>query len=253
MRGLEVLGGVGLDRGHAGEVVVQPRRHRRRRLARGGVARVQPALEPEGADQDQRDRQQRQHRQRGGQGEEHRADQQRGHEHLDQVVGAGVEEALDLVDVLVEQRHQAPAAFARDGVGRQRLQVAVGGVAQLVLQVLRQAAPAQRVQVLEQRLAGPHQHGQRHQQVQLLDRVGDAHARQEAGLLVHHHVHGHADQQLRQHVEDLVEHGKQRAQRGIAAVGAGKTQQAAERMDGGHGAPGQGGRCAKPARILAWD
>ena len=74
---LERLGGVGLDRGHAGEVVVQARRERRGGLARRGIARRQPALEPERAEQDQRHRQQRQHRKLGGEHEEHSADQQR--------------------------------------------------------------------------------------------------------------------------------------------------------------------------------
>ena len=116
--GFETFRRVGLDRRHAGKIVVQARGHRRRGLARGGIARIQPLLEPERAEQDQGHRQQGQHGEAAGQGEEHRADEQGGTEHLDQVVRTGIEETLDLVDILVQQRHQPATALARDGVGR---------------------------------------------------------------------------------------------------------------------------------------
>ena len=233
--GLELFGGVGLDGGHAGQVVVEPGRYRGRGFARRGITRGQPLLEPEGADQDQRYRQHRQRRQAGGQHEEHRADQQRGNHHLDQVVGTGVEETFDLVDVFVHQRHQPAAAFAFDHRRRQPLQMAVGGLAQGVLQFLGEPAPLHRQQVFEQGLERPDRDRQGHQQVQLVQRVGHAQAGQEGVLLVHHHVHGHADEQLGQHVEELVEHRIDRGGHGGAPVGAGEAGKPAQRVFAGHG------------------
>ena len=231
---LERLGGVGLDRGHAGEVVVQTCRHRRRCVACGGVAWREALLEPERTAQDQRDRQQCEHREARGEEEKHRADQQRGHEHLDQVVRAGVEEAFDLVDVFVHQRHQPAAAFARDRVRRQLLQMRVRGLPQRVLQILRESAPLDCVQVFEQRLEHPHRDRQRDQREQLVQRIGNAHPRQERCALVDDYIDRDADQQLGQHVEKLVERRVDARQHRIAAERAGEGEQAAQRMLGGH-------------------
>ena len=120
MLGFEGLGGVGL-------IVAIPRRlfwsradsaaaaSRASRVARG-----EAALEPERAEQDQRHREQRQRRELRGEHEEHAADQQRADEHLDQVVGAAVQEPLDLVDVLVQHGHQAAGAGLEEHVRRER-------------------------------------------------------------------------------------------------------------------------------------
>ena len=77
----------------------------------------------------------------------------------------------------------------------------------------------------------PDHDGQRHQRVQLVHGLGQAHPGHERGLLVDHHVHGHADQQFGQDVEDLVEHRIDRAQHGVAAKRAGKLGEAAQRIN----------------------
>ena len=121
--GLEVFGGIGLDGAHALQVIGQPVGHARGGFARRGITRIQALLEPEGAEQDERNRQQGQHRGAGGERKEHRADQERRHTDLNQVVGAGVEEAFDLVDVFIQCRHQASGTLFLDEVRRQALDV----------------------------------------------------------------------------------------------------------------------------------
>ncbi|MNV66696.1 hypothetical protein D3C71_1594660 [compost metagenome] len=94
----------------------------------------------------------------------------------------------------------------------------VGVQPQVVLQVLRQIAPAQLVQVFEQRFAAPDQHRQQAQPQQLAEGIGHAQRRQERRVAVDHHVHRHADQHLGQDVEELVDNGKTAGQVHVAAI-----------------------------------
>ncbi len=229
---LEILGRVGLDRRDALQVVVQARGHRAGGLAHRGVADGQLALEPERAVQDQRHRDQRQRRELGGQHEEHAAHHQRADEDLDQVVGAAIEEALHLVDVLVEDGQQVAGAVALEVGHLQALHVGVRLHAHLVLQALRQAAPLELVEVFEQRLAEPDRDRQAGEQQQLLLRIGHAQPRQEGRLAIDDDIHRDADQQFGQHVEELVEHRIDGGQRDVAPIAAGVAEQAAQRMDG---------------------
>ncbi len=225
-----VFRGVGLDRRDAGQVVVEPIRNRRGGLACGGVTRGEFFLEPERTHQDQRDGQEGQCRQIGGEHEEHTAHHQRGHRHLHQIVGAGVEEALDLMHVFVQNRHQSPAACAGPEIRRQRLHMRIGCQPQFVLEVLCQPAPLDRVEILEQRFGQPYHDGDAGEQHQLLQRIGDAHACQKRIALIHHDVHRHADQGFGQHIEHLVQDRIQRRQPGIATIRAGIAEQATQRM-----------------------
>ena len=61
-----------------------------------------------------------------------------------------IEKALELVDVVVQDRQQAAAAACFKEAHLQLLQMVVGLQAQFVLHRLRQVAPEQGVEVLEQ-------------------------------------------------------------------------------------------------------
>ena len=81
-------------------------------------------------------------------------DQHRGH-HLDDGVGAPFEEALQLVDVVVEDRHQAAGAAILKVGQFQLLHVVIGVQAQLVLHGLGQVAPQHAGGVLEADSSAP--------------------------------------------------------------------------------------------------
>src|SRR5690606_11349820 len=87
--------------------------------------------------------------------EEHSSDHDHGGGHLQQIVRAAVQEPLELIDVVVQDRHQ-PAGGGVLEVGHvELLDVGVSLLTQLVLQRLGQAAPLHAVQVLEDRLQSP--------------------------------------------------------------------------------------------------
>jgi len=97
---------------------------------------------------------------------------------LNQVVGAAVQEALHLIDVVVQRAHQRARAGTLEPRQLQPLHVRVALHAQIVLQVLREVPPTDRVQVLERRLEHPDEHGDDSQRDQLLVRLEYAKMRQ---------------------------------------------------------------------------
>ena len=223
---LETLGGKSLNGGHAAEVVVQTVGHRGCRFAGSAIARRKSLLKPESTDQNQRNRQKGQGGEVGGEQKEHAADQQGGDKHLDQIIRASIQKALDLMDIFVQYRQQPTAARLRNEIRWQPLQVGIGRAAQLMLQILGEAAPAQGIEILEAAFQHPDDNGQAGQHQQLMQRVGQAEAGEKAVLPVNHHIDRHADQDLRQDVEHLVQHRVQAAGPDFAAMRAGVAQQA---------------------------
>ena len=71
---------------------------------------------------------------------------------------------------------------------------------------------------------------QERQEHQLVFGLLDAEARQERRFAIDHDVHGHADQDLGQHVEHLVQGGVGRGQGRLAAVRAGVPKEPAQRV-----------------------
>ena len=75
--------------------------------------------------------------------------------HLNQIVRAAVEEALELIDVVVQDRHEVAGAAILEVREIELLHVAVRVDPQRVLQVLREISPRHHVEVLEHRLEHP--------------------------------------------------------------------------------------------------
>ena len=144
-----------LDGGDAAEIVGQLAVEHANLLAHARIARLQQTLEAQRAPDDQR------HGQDGQPADLRRDDQKHGPDdgdrgdQLNDVVGAFVQKALELVDVIVEHRHQ-PARAAIFEVGHLHvLHVIVGVQTQVMLHGLGQIAPQDAVEVLEERLQAP--------------------------------------------------------------------------------------------------
>lgn len=181
--------------------------------------------------QDDRDGQEGQPRQVADQHDEGGADQHDRRDQLQDLVRADVEEALQLVDVVVEHRQQPAGLSVLEEAHLEALHVGVRLEAQLVLDVLSQVPPEHPERVLEGRLEHPHHHGDRRQRQQLVARVRDAEAgRQERILRQHDDVDGRADQEGRREVEGLVEHRARGGGHQASAVPGGMPPQARERV-----------------------
>src|SRR5690606_41776068 len=96
--------------------------------------------------------------------------------------------------------------------------------------VLRQAAPAHRIKVLEARLEHPDGHGQNRQQRELLARLAYPQLRQERLLLADDDVDRDTDEHLRQDVEEPARDREAARQRDVATIRARVSEQAANRM-----------------------
>ena len=131
---------------------------------------------------------------------QHRGDQ------LQDVIGAAVEEALQLVDVVIEHGHQPAGATGLEIGHLQVLEVVVGPNPELVLHGLGQVAPEQLVEVFEQGFGAPDHKREHRQHAQLARHRAHAKGRQPGVLLLHHHIHRQADQHRRRQVKQLVEH-----------------------------------------------
>ncbi len=235
---LVLLGDEALDGGDAAQIVGQLGAQRRDLLAHFAVARLQLALEPDRPPDDGRHRHHRHPRHPGDDDEEDRADDEDGGGQLDQLVGAVVEEALELVDVVVENRHQPTGAAVLEVGHLERLHVGVGIDAQLVLDALGQPPPGQRVGILEHRLEHPDDQGDAGQHPQLALGIGPAEAGDERVLARDDDVDRGADQDRRRQVEQLVQNRVEGRQPQRAAVAAGVAEEATHGMGGrgGHGA-----------------
>ena len=239
-RRLAGLAGEALDGGDAGQVVGQPAGQVAHLLAHVGVERARLALEVEGAPDDQRDGREGEQRDQRRDDEEHRPHRHHGDPHLDQGIGAAIQEALQLVDVVVHGSDQLAGAPGLEEGHVQALGVLVGIQAHVGLEALGEVAPQDLVEVLEQRLAGPDKEGQDRQNEYLLLGRGEAEARHEARLLVDHHVDGHADQDLGGDIEQLVDDRAGAGGEDAPAVAAGVAQQAHQRLEAAGGGRGGG-------------
>ena len=159
-----------------------------------------------------------------------------GGDQLQDLVGAMVEEALQLVDVVVQHRHQPATAAQLKKAHLQLLEVVVGLKSQLVLQPLGQVAPEQPLQVFEARLGAPDHKGEHRQQPQLAGHGGGAKAGQPGGVLLDHHIHRQADQHRRRQIEELVQNRAARRQNQPEAIGPQGFDQPAQGWARGQGA-----------------
>ena len=135
------------------------------------------------------------------------AHHQHGGDQLQDLVGTPIQKPFELVDVVIEHRHQATGAVLLEKGQLQLLQMVVGLEPEAVLGGLRQVAPEHVVEVLEQRLRRPDHKGEQGQTPQLLAGGPQTETRQHGLLLEQHHIHGQADQDRRGQVEQLVEQG----------------------------------------------
>jgi len=146
---LTVLGGERLDRGDALQVVRQRGAELAGALSDERVPRLERVLEPHRPPDDHWDGQEREPRQVTDEHDERGADQNHGRERLEDLVRADVEEALELVDVVVEDRQQRTGLAVLEVAQLELLHMAVGLDAQVVLDVLGEVAPQQAEHVLE--------------------------------------------------------------------------------------------------------
>ena len=99
-----------------------------------------------------------------------------------------VEEALELVDVVVEHGHQATAAAGLKEGHLQMLEVVVALKPQFVLHGLGEVAPEQGVEVLEQGFGAPDQERHDGENGELAWHRGHTKARQPGSIALHHHI-----------------------------------------------------------------
>ena len=205
------------------------------------VERLEATLEDERPDDDQRDRQEREHQQLRRRGGEDRADEQHVEDGLQDRRGADVEEALELVDVVVEGGERRPGGPALVPAQVEVLDVVVGLDAQVVLDALGQAAPQHAGDVLAERLHDPHDRVDDREPAELGEAGLDAeHLADEGRVAAHDDVDRGADEQLGDDVGDLVDRrGDDRADE-PRTVGVVAPPELTQRLDG-RGVGGGGG------------
>lgn len=213
---LAVFSDVALDGGDASEIVDEADANCARLLAHLRVERLRAALVVKCPDQNHRNRQHGEQRNARGEIHEHEPYQQSRGGDLDQRVGAAIEKALELVDVVVQDGDETTAAPILEVRHLQLLHVSVGLRAQLVLNRLRQVSPEHVVQVLEHRLTHPDEEGEGTEQHELRFDVVHAEPGERRLILPYHRVDSHADQDLRRDVEDLVEYRAESRQPDLA-------------------------------------
>jgi len=214
---LPPLGDEGLDGGDTAQVVGERARQVADAFPNGGVVGFEATLISQRTGNDHRDRHECHQGQRWGDHEEERADQHHVGGRANHLRGANVKEPFQLVDVVVDHRQQPTRGTVLKPGEFQRLQMAVQLRAGGMLDRLCQVSPNQRGGVVGDRFEYPDHHRCRRQHQQLGPAVIDTEpVGQEGGVAAHHHVHGHTDEQLRQHIKKLVEH----RQPGAEAYGA---------------------------------
>ena len=237
-----VLGRVALDGEHAAQVVAQPAGQIPGPLTHLPVAGRKPALKAERPPEDHGDRQEGDPRHRRGEHQHGSAHRHHGGDQLKDLVGPVVEEALQLVDVVVEDGEQPAAAAGLEEGHLQVLEMVVGLDAQFVLDRLGQVAPEEGIEVLEEGFGAPDQEREHRQHAQLPRHGGEAQSRQPGGALLHHHIHRQADQDGRGQVEEFVEDGAAGRHPDQPAVGPQAGQEASQpRRCGGLRAVGLNG------------
>ena len=217
--GLGLFGGEGLDGGDAAQVRRQRSAQLRDGLAHARIARKEPLLVPHAAPHDEGDRQ------HGQQGDEPRAGRKdRAHQHdvpkdIEDGRRAVVEEPFELVNVVVDDRQQPAGAGVFEVRHVQALHMAVETGADFVLDGLAEIAPTQSGKVSKERFKEPNEGIQHHQRKNLLPAVLDAERGGDKRILPpHHHIDGHADDDLRHHVHHLGQRGPGGGEDHLAAM-----------------------------------
>ena len=229
---LLVLRGEALHRRHAAERVGEPCVEIADPRSDLRVAGFEPLLEPERAEDHRGDRQHRPPRDRRRDHEERRRHRDAGHRELDQVVRAAVEEAFELVDVVGEDRHQPARGTILEPAELQPLDVRERIHSSVVLHVLRDAAPCDAEEPLEEALARPHQERRDAEQHELRSRIGEAPAGDQRILPRDDDVDRGADDERRREVEQLVDHRAGDRPRDAASEGPGVAKQSDDRAVG---------------------
>ena len=146
------------------------------------------------------------------------ANDQHGGRIPNQIVGADIQKALQLIDVVIQNRHQSAGA-AIFKVGQvQILHVLIGLHTQFVLNRLRQIAPVHVLDKIERQFQHPDDQRQHGERDKLRFHIDDAKGSEERPLTPDDHVDSRADQHRRHHVEDFVQHREQSLRRDAADV-----------------------------------
>jgi len=140
--GLEALGGGGFDHLDAAEVVLESGVHVADAGADGGVLRLDRRDEQVGEDGDQRHRRERDQRELWVERDEIYRDGEYHHRQAERGVQPVVEKALELVDVVREDRHEFAGLLVGEKVHVQLLHRVVGVGADVVLDVLGEGVEA---------------------------------------------------------------------------------------------------------------
>ncbi len=228
---LALFGHEALDGGDPPEVVRELGVERGHPLPDLGVARFHAPLEAKRAPKDHRNGHERHPGHGGSEVEEGGAHQHHRGGHLQQLVGAAVEKPLELVDVVVENRHQAAGAAVFEVGQLELLDPGVGVEPELVLHRLGEVAPEHRVSVFEGRFQGPDEKGQGRQHHDLLAGIDDSQVGEERGLATHDDVDRHADEHGRGEVEKLVEHRARGGEQRLSAMPGRIAPETAQGMD----------------------
>ncbi len=230
---LAVLGGERLDGRDARDVGGE----RAGQVGDGGadpvVERLEATLEDERPDDDQRDRQEGEEQELARRGREDGPHEQHVERGLQDRRRADVEEALELVDVVVEggERRARRAALVPPEV--EVLDVVVRLHAQVVLDALGEAAPQDAGDVLAHRLDEPH-HGVDHGQPAELGeaRLDAEHLADEGRVAAHDDVDGRTDEELGDDVGHLVDRRGRDGADEPGAVGPVSAPEVSQRLDG---------------------
>ena len=211
-------------------------------LADLGVAGLEPPLVADRGPHDERDRCEGDDPEHRLGHEEHDADEHDVDQRAHQLVGADVEEPLELVDVVVEDRQQPAGRLVLEPGELEPLDVAVGVHAGLVLDGLRQVPPQDLGDVVGERLDDPHADVDGGEHDELLEPVLDAEDPGDDRVVPpHDDVHRRADEQLGHDVGQLVDDAGGDGGHHRAAVPSGVRPQADEGGGGvGVGVAGHG-------------
>jgi hypothetical protein len=191
---------------------------------------LRPTLEHERAPEHERHREEGEHGDARREPEEDRADHDHGRGHLQEVVRAPVEKALELVDIVVEHRHQSSGRAILEVREVEALEMVVDVAAELVLDRLREIPPENRVGVLENRLERPDDQRQTGEDQELIGGLGEPPAGKERILAAHDDVDCGPDEERRREIEHLVEDREGGRADEAAAMAARVAEEAEERV-----------------------
>jgi hypothetical protein len=204
-------------------------------LAGRGIARGESRQKPEGPDNNERNGEDGRPRQSGTEVEEDPAYEESRTEDLDEIVRPRIQKTLDLMDILVQNRHQTTGSEALKLSGLEPLEVFVRLHPELVLEVLGEISPTHRCGVLGDRFDRPDENGENREEKELLDRIDETYPSQEGFLPIHDHVHRDPDQDLRKDIEDLVQNRVDRCPPPLPSPLSGIAQELLHGVDRRHG------------------